>query len=270
MSPGIESGSIAPGRPRRFRTLWTMVIDVRERDFQAEVIERSRSVPVVVDFWAAWCGPCRALGPLLERAAAAREGEVVLAKLDTDANPGIAQAFGIQGIPAVKAFRDGQVVDEFVGALPAPAVERFFDSLVPSEADRLVAAGEEASLRRALELEPARRDAAVALARLLHGRGEEDEALALVEPLEGDFAAEGLAARIRLERDGDPGLGEAFAALDSGDRRRGLDALMAAVEEARDGRRDDLRRVIVAWLDELGVDDPLAREYRRRLAAALY
>jgi putative thioredoxin len=247
-----------------------VVIDVGEHDFQAEVLERSRRLPVVVDFWAAWCAPCRALGPLLERAAAAREGKVVLAKLDTDASPGIAQAFGIRGIPAVKAFRDGQVVDEFVGALPAPEVERFFDSLVPSEADALVAAGDEASLRRALELEPARRDAGVALARMLHARGEVDDALALVEPLEGDFGAEGLAARIRLERDGDPELTEAFRALDAGDRERGLDALVGAVGAARDGRRDDLRRAIVGVLDDLGVDDAMAREYRRRLAAALY
>src|ERR1700689_3167281 len=130
------------------------VLAVTEADFEAQVIERSALTPVVVDFWAAWCGPCRALTPLLEEAAAQREGEVVLAKIDTDANQAMAQAFGIQGIPAVKAFRDRALVSEFVGAQPRPVVQAFFDALVPSVADRLAAAGDEASLRAALALEP--------------------------------------------------------------------------------------------------------------------
>jgi putative thioredoxin len=243
-----------------------MILDVTEQTFQAEVLDRSRELPVVVDFWAEWCGPCRALSPALERAATAREGEVVLAKIDTDQNPGLAQAFRIQGIPAVKAFRDGRVVDEFVGAQPPAQVERFFDGLVPSEADRLVLAGDEPSLRRALELEPARIDAATALAGLLHRRGARDEARELVERLPG-FQAEGLAARLRLEDD--EAYAEAFAALDAGDTERALDLLLQAMPTA-DGDKDDLRRVVVAELDRLGVEHPLARDARRRLAAALY
>jgi putative thioredoxin len=246
-----------------------MVIDVSEETFEQEVLERSKTVPVVVDFWAEWCGPCRQLGPALEQAANRREGKVVLAKLDTDANQRLAAAFRIQGIPAVKAFKDGRVASEFVGAQPPARIEAFLDSLLPSEADALVAAGDEESLRRALELEPANAGARLRLARLLRERGEDDAALQVLGSATGNFAAEGLAARIRLEQAGQPDLAAAFAALDRGDRQAALDELLAAFPSA-DGVRDDLRRIVVGILDELGVDDPLAREYRRKLAAALY
>jgi putative thioredoxin len=245
-----------------------MVIDVSEQDFETEVVERSRTVPVVVDFWAEWCGPCRALTPVLEKEASAREGEVVLAKLDTDANPRLSQTFGIQGIPAVKAFKDGEVVSEFVGAQPPAAVKRFFDELVPSEADLLVEAGDEDSLRRAREIQPGRTDAALALARILHDRGDAEAAAELVRSLPG-FAAEGLASRLRLEAAGEPDLTEAFAALDAGETERGLELLQEALTADGDAR-DDIRRVMVGVFDELGTEHPLAREHRRRLASALY
>src|ERR1700761_6802917 len=116
-------------------------MDVTDTTFQTDVVERSRTVPVVVDFWAEWCGPCRQLGPVLERAVAARAGTVELAKLDVDTTPVLAPTYGIQGVPAVKAFRDGNVVSEFIGAQPPVAVERFLDELAPSEADELVAQG---------------------------------------------------------------------------------------------------------------------------------
>ena len=245
-------------------------MDVTDTTFQTAVIDRSHTLPVVVDFWAEWCGPCRQLGPVIERAVAARPGKIELAKIDVDANPGVARAFAIQSIPAVKAFRDGRVAAEFVGAQPPAAVDSFLDSLLPSEADDLVSRGDEESLRRAVELEPSRADAAVPLARILYGRGDPDGALALLREVPGSFAADGLAARIELERhDRGVDLTQAFAALDAGDHERALDLLIGALPSA-DGAKDDVRRVVVGILDELGVDSPLARESRRRLASALY
>src|SRR3954471_4048829 len=245
------------------------IIDVTEQDFESRVVERSREVPVVVDFWAEWCGPCRQLTPLLEREAAKHDERLELAKLETDASPALSQAFGIQGIPAVKAFRDGRIDSEFVGAQPPPVVERFFAALVPSEAEELAAAGDEASLRRAVELEPARAQAAVPLARLLLERGEREEAERVLQPVVNDFQAEGIKARLRLQDAGEPDLQDAFAALDQGDVERAIDLLLEALPTS-DGRKDDIRQVIVAVLDQLGVDHPLARDARRRLATALY
>jgi putative thioredoxin len=252
------------------------IFDVSEADFEARVIERSHEVPVVVDFWAAWCGPCRTLGPALESAVEARGGAVELAKLDVDANQLLAAGFNIRGIPAVKAFRDGKVAAEFTGAVPPAAIDEFLDRLVPSPADELANADDEESLRKALELNPRHAEAARRLGRMLLERGEIDEARGLLEPLTGDFVADGLLARAQLEAaaavDGvsPEALDTAFAAWDAGDRASALERLQEAISNAHDAElRDLIRRVMVAIFTELGPDDPLAREHRRRLAMAL-
>jgi putative thioredoxin len=247
----------------------TAVFDVDEQQFMDRVVERSREVPVVVDFWADWCGPCKALSPALEQAANSRAGKIELAKVDVDKNQMLAQSFGVRGIPAVKAFRDGRIVDEFTGAIPPAQVEKFFDRLVPSEADELASGEDEESLRRALELEPNHPDAAVALARLLVERGDLDEAESLLEPLGHDFRAAGLKARIDLERAG-KAPEDALEAWDEGDYERALELLQEALIGASDpAERDQLRKVMVAIFTELGPDSELASRHRRRLASAL-
>jgi putative thioredoxin len=251
-----------------------VAIDVTTENFERDVVERSRDVPVVVDFWAAWCGPCRALTPALERAAEQRQGKVELAKVDVDANQELSARYRVQGIPAVKAFRDGEVADEFVGAVPQAEVERFFDRLVPSEADALAAESDEQSLRRALEIDPRHAGAAAALARILLERGDAQAALDVLQNVVGDFVAEGLAARATLLLSGAaddlPEVREGLDALAAGDYERGLEKLAAALTIAQDETRDLIRPVMVGVFTELGPDHSLAREYRRKLAAALY
>jgi putative thioredoxin len=240
-------------------------IEVTDADFQERVLDRSAQLPVLVDFWADWCQPCHMLAPVIEKAVDAHAGKIELAKLDADNNQATAARYGVRGLPTVKAFRNGEVVDEFTGAQPALVVERFIAGLVPSEADQLAGSGDEQSLRRALEVDPGHVVARRELGALLLRRGEADEALALLEGLNGDFLAEGLAARARLAHDED--LAPAFEAWDEGDHATALEQLQAALADPE--RRDEIRRVMVAIFTELGADDPLAREYRRRLSAAL-
>ncbi len=244
------------------------IFDVDEADFEQRVVERSRELPVVVDFWADWCGPCKQLTPVLERAASARAGRVELAKVDVDRNRQLQAAFRIQGIPAVKAFRDGRVAAEFTGALPPAEVERFFDALVPSEADELAASGEEGDLRRALELDSAHPTARRELGKLLLQRGSVAEAVELLEGAQGDFVADGLLARAALADDAR--LDSAFEAWDGGDHATALERLQEVLATETDPDRKDLiRRVMVGLFTELGPENPLAREHRRRLSAAL-
>ena len=250
------------------------IYDVTDADFDVRVVERSRELPVVVDFWAEWCGPCKALTPALERATQANEGKVELAKVDVDANPGVSTRFRIQGIPAVKAFRNGRVAAEFTGAIPPMQVERFFAGLAPSEADVLAGTGlaqsDEGALRKALELDPDNAKAKRGLGRVLLERGQAQEVLELLEPAGGDFEADALAARARLTLDGAGALEPAFDAWDRGNHRGALERFQEGLDEARDqDRRDLIRRMMVGIFTELGPDDPLAIEHRRRLSAAL-
>ena len=279
--------------------------DVTGATFQERVLTRSATVPVVVDFWAPWCGPCRMISPVLDRLAAAANGAWELVKVNTDEEPDLARRFGIQGIPAIKGFRDGEVVAEFVGVQPEPQIRTWLQLLVPSASDRLARQGREAlqqgneegaelAFLQALAAQPNHPGALLGLAELALARGRAGEAAQLLEAIPAgtpeSTAAEPIRARLgflqraeqvltrdeaerALSQDGDDpaahwALGIRAAA--AGTYEDALEHLLHVVERDRHGPGDQARRAMIDIFTLLGADAPLTRAYRPRLSAALH
>lgn len=236
-----------------------MAIDVTDLTFETEVLERSRTVPVVIDLWAPWCGPCKTLGPIIESVIDETEGRVVLAKVNVDENPSVSQAFRVQSIPAVFAVVDGQVVDNFIGAVPEAEIREFVARLdggaEPTVVDMLREIGDETALRQALEHEPDNEGVIVDLAELLIGEERNDEATALLARIPESAETRRLMALVRT--------GGAY--LDESELETRLEALLATVKDD-----DAARQEFVDLLELLGADDPRTATWRRRLTNTLF
>ncbi|MDA8195834.1 MAG: thioredoxin [Actinomycetota bacterium] len=233
-------------------------IDVTDSTFQSEVLTKSEESLVIVDLWASWCAPCRTLGPIIERVVDEYGGDVILAKVDVDANPSIANAFQVQSIPAVYAVKDGKVVDGFIGAQPESAVRAFIEKLavkVKSPADLLFELGDEQSLRDSLDLDPGHEGAICALAEILIDRGEANEALDLLARIPDNEETMRLKAKARLGDESQLGDEKIVSELDQ------LLNVVRDDEEARQKFRDLL---------EVLVDRDIANKYRRALASRLF
>jgi len=303
MVPSRPTSSLVPvrieGRTRlSCPIMTTFVSDVETADFQREVLDRSHEVPVLVDFWAEWCGPCKVLSPIIEKVVNEAGGRISLAKIDSDGNQQLATQFGVQGIPTVIAFKDGQPVSRFTGALPEAQVREFIGALLPGElelaveeADRLYEAGDEEEaeriLRGVLEADDSHQDAGITLAGMLLDRGDTDEAMQILEPLSSTDEVTAMMAAARMSSaealdidaleaaveadpdDEDAALDLARARGAQGDHEEALAGLLELVER-RGERADDARKAMLDIFEVLGNETPLVGEYRRRLATAIF
>ena len=271
------------------------IIDVTEADFEYQVIAYSQQVPVVVDFWAGWCVPCKVLSPMLEKLADEGGGAFRLAKVDVDANPNLAIRFNVRGIPAVKAFREGQVVSEFTGMLPEARLVEFIRALAPSKADLLIekartmldlhqAGSAEKVFRQALEVSPANPAAILGLIKSLILQARVGEAAPMLHdfpaskeygsvenlrPLVDTMVRIGTAAPHESDPQ-EPAYLNALRLVGRGNVLAAMDGILDILRQDKHYRKDEARRVMVGFFELMNPDDPITRQYRSEFASVLF